>query len=154
MTRPGPELALLLLGSYRKMVDAAQDELAKRGYPDLRSSLHYAMTAIDGGAVTASDLGRALAVSKQAAAKTIAVLVDRGYVAVDQDPLDGRRRYLRVTQLGREATLEGESIFDDLRQQWADRIGADELLRVETHLRAFVGADGISLENPGSASRD
>ena len=154
MTRSGPELALLLLGSYRKMVDSAHDELANRGYPGLRSSLHYAMAAIDGGAVTASDLGRALAVSKQAAAKTIAALVERGYVAVDEDPSDGRRRSLRVTQLGREATREGESIFDELRRQWAERVGSDELERMEAHLSAFVGAEGISLKNPGSASRD
>jgi len=149
MTRPGPRLAQLLLASYRTMVDAAQDELAHRGYPDMRSSLHYAMAAIDAGAVTASDLGRALSVSKQAAAKTIALLVERGYVAVEQDPADGRRRSLRVTQLGQEVTLEGESIFDELRQQWADRIGEDELVRIEAQLIAFVGDDGIS---PGPAA--
>ncbi|MEP6482317.1 MAG: MarR family winged helix-turn-helix transcriptional regulator [Rhodoglobus sp.] len=152
MTRPGPQLALLLLGSYRKLADVAQQELATRGYPDLRSSLHYAMSAIDRGATTASDLGRALAVSKQAASKTIAVLIERGYVSVDQDPTDGRRRHLRVTELGREVTLEGESIFDELRDAWAAKIGAEALLRLEAELSAFVGDDGIRLESPGSAS--
>lgn len=154
MTRPGPHLALLLLGSYRKLADAAQRELAERGHPDLRSSLHYAMSAIDRGAATASDLGRALAVSKQAAAKTIAVLAERGYVAVEQDPADGRRRALRVTELGHQATREGEAIFDELRARWAQRIGPEGLDRLEAQLSEFVGDDGIRLESPGTAAGD
>lgn len=154
MTRPGPHLALLLLGSYRKLADAAQRELANRGYGDMRSSLHYAISAIDRGATSASELGRALSVTKQAAAKTIAILVERGYVVVHQDPADGRRRSLRVTDRGHQATAEGEAIFDELRAQWADRIGADALDRLEAQLVEFVGDDGIRLEKPGAASED
>ena len=152
MTRPGPNLALLLLGSYRKLAATAQSELAERGHPDLRSSLHYAMSAIDRGAATASELGRALSVSKQAAAKTIGVLVDRGYVAVGEDPADGRRRSLHVTDLGHRVTLEGESIFDDLRRQWAERIGSEALELLESQLAEFVGDDGIRLEAPGHSA--
>ena len=154
MTRPGPQLALLLLGSYRKMTDAAQRELAARGHPDLSSSLHYAMSAIDRGARTASDLGRALAVSKQAASKTIAVLIERGYVTVGPDPSDRRRRSLQVTQLGHEVTIEGESIFDALREAWATAIGRDALAQLEAELTDFVGGDGIRLESPGAAGRE
>lgn len=154
MPRPGPRLALLLLGSYQKLATTAQRELAERGHPDLRSSLHYAMSAIDRGAGTASELGRALSVSKQAAAKTIAVLVDRGYVAVGQDPADGRRRSLHVTDLGHRVTLEGESIFDELRSQWAERIGSEALALLEAQLAEFVGADGVRLDAPGAAFSD
>ncbi|GIJ43713.1 MarR family transcriptional regulator [Virgisporangium aliadipatigenens] len=149
MTRPGPHLALLLLGSYRKLVDAAVRELADRGHDDVRPSLHYAMSAIDLGAESASELGRALSVSKQAAAKTIAVLVQRGWVAVEDDTADRRRRRLRVTDLGHRVMREGEAIFDDLRKAWAERIGDDELARLEELLTAFVGADTIRLESPG-----
>ncbi len=151
MTRPGPQLALLLLASYRKLADSAQRELAERGHPDFRSSLHYAMSAIDRGAGTASELGRALSISKQAAAKTIAVLVDRGYVSVDHDPADARRRSLHVTDLGHKVTMEGEAIFDTLRNQWAERIGPDALDLLETQLSEFVGEDGIRLDAPGVA---
>ena len=152
MTQPGPHLALLLLGSYRKLVDAAQRELAERGYGDMRSSLHYAISAIDRGATSASELGRALSVTKQAAAKTITILAERGFVVVEQDPIDGRRRSLRVTPLGHQVTIEGEAIFDELRTRWADRIGSEALARLEAQLSDFVGEDGIDLEKPGSAS--
>ena len=39
MTHPGPDLALLLLGSYRKLVDQAVRELNRRGYPDVTPTL-------------------------------------------------------------------------------------------------------------------
>jgi DNA-binding MarR family transcriptional regulator len=154
VNRPGPQLALLLLGSYRKLVDAAVHELAARGFDDVRPSLHYAMSAIDLGAQSASELGRALSVSKQAAAKTIALLVQRGWVAVEDDTVDRRRRRLRVTDLGHRVMREGESIFDELRRAWAQQLGHDELARLEEQLAAFVGTDTVRLEAPGWVSAE
>ena len=49
----------------------------------------FAIRAIATGADSASDLGPRTAVSKQAAAKTIAVLEERGHVAREVDPADG-----------------------------------------------------------------
>ena len=91
MSRSGADLALLLLGGFRSLVDAATAELAVRGYEDVRPVHDFAMRAIAAGADNASELGRRLSVSKQAAAKTIAVLQERGYVAREADPLDARR---------------------------------------------------------------
>src|ERR1035441_10142144 len=99
MSRSGADLALLLLGGFRSLVDTATAELARRGYEDVRPvhafamraiaagagnagepracykdlrPVHaFAMRAIAAGAGNASDLGRRLSVSKQAAAKTI-----------------------------------------------------------------------------------
>src|ERR1700730_17084355 len=119
MSRSGADLALLLLGGFRSLVDAAVDELALRGYQDVRPVHDFAMRAIAAGADNASELGRRLSVSKQAAAKTIAVLQERGYVARDDDPLDARRQRLHVTKLGSEVLRTGEAIFDELRAQWA-----------------------------------
>jgi DNA-binding MarR family transcriptional regulator len=154
VTRPGPHLALLLLGSYRKLVDAAVLELEARGYDDYRPSLHYAVSAIDLGAGSASELGRALSVSKQAAAKTIAVLVGRGYVEVGDDPADRRRKQVRVTALGHRVMREGESIFDDLRSAWAARLGHSELAHLEEQLTTMIGEESIRLETPGWVSDD
>ena len=86
MSRSGADLALLLLAGFRSLVDAAIVELAARGYEDVRPVHDFAMRAIASGADNASELGRRLSVSKQAAAKTIAVLQERGYVARGQTP--------------------------------------------------------------------
>src|SRR3954462_9192675 len=139
MSRSGADLALLLLGGFRALVDAAHAELARRGHEDVRPVHDFAIRAIAAGADTASELGRRLSITKQSAAKTIAVLQERGYVARDTDPLDARRKRLQVTALGLDLLRQGETIFDVLREQWAQQIGLAELENLETQLAALVG---------------
>jgi len=74
--------------------------LAARGYDDVRPANVFAIRAIASGADTASELARTLTVSKQAAAQTITVLRERGYVARAVDPNDARRKRLQVTDHG------------------------------------------------------
>jgi DNA-binding MarR family transcriptional regulator len=154
MSRSGADLALLLLGGFRTLVDAAMAELAERGHEDVRPVHDFAMRAISEGADSASELGRRLSITKQSAAKTIAVLQERGYVTRDTDPRDGRRKRLRVTALGLDVMRQGEAVFDELRDQWAQQIGAAELDRIEDHLTALVGAQPVRLDTPGWIARD
>src|SRR6202789_1181963 len=149
MSRSGADLALLLLGGFRVLVDDAGLELAERGYEDVRPVHDFAMRAIEAGADNASELGRRLSVSKQAAAKTVAVLEERGYVARGADPLDGRRKRLEVTALGFEVMREGETVFDELRDKWKRKIGAKQLERLESDLAALVGASPVRIDSPG-----
>ena len=151
---PGSDLTLLLLAGFRALADAAQAELAARGYEDVRPANAFAIRAIASGADTASELGKRLTVSKQAAAKTIAVLQERGYVARAADPDDGRRKRLQVTDRGREMLRESEAIFDELREQWAKRIGAAELETFETQLAALVGAQPVRFDTAAWIAQD
>ena len=154
MSRSGADLALLLLGGFRTLVDAAHAELAERGYEDVRPVHDFAMRAIAAGADSASELGRRLSITKQSAAKTIAVLQERGYVTRDTDPRDGRRKRLQVTALGFDVMRQGEAVFDELRHQWAQQIGAAELDRIEDHLTALAGAQPVRFDTPGWIARD
>jgi DNA-binding MarR family transcriptional regulator len=154
MSRSGADLALLLLGGFRTLVDAATVELAARGYDDFRPVHDFAMRAIAAGADSAADLGRRTSVSKQAAAKTIAILVDRGYVSRDADPGDARRKRLRVTPLGFEVLRQGEAIFDELRDGWARQIGAAELAALEAQLTTLVGDGAVRPDAPGWVAED
>ena len=154
MTRSGPDLALLLLAGFRTMADRATVELARRGYDDIRPVHDFALHAILGGADSASGLGRALSVTKQAAAKTISVLEDRGYVTREQDPADGRRMRLRVTERGHALLREGEAIFDELRAQWEEQVGPESLVALADTLRVLVGDRTIRLDAPGWSAGD
>ena len=154
MSRSGADLALLLLAGFRALVDDATDELARRGHRDVRPVHDFAMRAIAAGADDATQLSRRLSVSRQAAAKTIAVLQERGYVTRETDPLDGRRKRLQVTALGLDVLRQGEEIFDELRDRWRQRIGSAELEHLEKHLAALVGASPIRFDTPGWLTRD
>jgi DNA-binding MarR family transcriptional regulator len=153
MARAGADLALLLLGGFRALVDAAMIELARKGHEDVRPVHEFAMRSIAAGASNASELGRRLSVSKQAAAKTIAVLEERGYVARSKVP-DGQRTRLEVTPLGFEVMRVGEAIFEQLRARWAKKIGATHLAHLEAHLTTLVGETPIRFDLPGGTTHD
>jgi len=152
MSRSGADLALLLLGGFRLMVDAATAELASRGYPDFKPAHEFALRAIVAGADSASDLGRRTSVSKQAAAKTIALLTERGYVVSAPDPQDARRKRLQVTHRGIDAMAQGEAILDRVRGEWEKKVGHADIARLEAHLAELVGDAAIRLDAPGSVA--
>ena len=144
---PGAQLALLLLAGFEAMVDEVVAGLAERGHPGTSATLEFALQAIDEGADNASELGRRLGVSKQAAAKTIASLGELGYVRREADSADARRKRLQVTDRGHEMTTIGAGLFDRIRERWSREIGAEHLSRLETDL-ARLSRPGYS---PGSA---
>jgi DNA-binding MarR family transcriptional regulator len=143
----GAELALLLLGGFHSMTDEVIAALADRGHPNVRAVHEFALRAIDTGADTASELGRRLSVSKQAAAKTIATLERMEYVRLEPDPTDGRRRRIRVTPHGRDMVAVGSALFDDVRARWAAQIGAQELDALQAHLRRVATARPLTSDD-------
>ena len=154
MSRSGADLALLLLGGFRKLADRATAELAARGYEDVRPVHDFALQAILSGADNASELGRRMSVTKQSAAQTIAILEERGYVRRQPDTQDRRRMRLQVTDRGHAMQREGAAIFDDLREQWESRVGAGAVEQLERALRQLVGDDPIQLDTPGWLIQD
>lgn len=139
----------MLLGGFRVLVDAATAELAAKGYEDVRPAHDFAMRAIDAGATNASELGRRMSITKQAATKVIETLLDRGYIGREPDSDDARRKLLSVTPLGRDVMREGERVFNQLRSRFQRQIGKAELAALEQHLAVLVGDAGVRLDAPG-----
>ena len=97
-----------------------------------------------------------MAVSKQAAAKTIAALQRLEYIHLEPDPADGRRKRVQVTSRGREMVAIGAALFDEVRGRWAQQIGADQLEALESHLGRVVTrreliAEDLARENDADA---
>ncbi|MFI6653163.1 MarR family winged helix-turn-helix transcriptional regulator [Streptomyces sp. NPDC050529] len=153
MSRSGADLALLLLAGFRTLADRATAELAERGYEDVRSVHDFALHSILSGADSVSELARRMSVTRQAAAKTVATLEERQYVARRLDPADRRRTRLRVTERGLALLQQGEAIFDEMREQWEEQVGAASLSTVEEALRSLVGENAIRLDSPGWLAR-
>ncbi|MEF2979398.1 MarR family winged helix-turn-helix transcriptional regulator [Subtercola sp. YIM 133946] len=153
MSRSGADLALLMLAGFRSFADQATVELAKRGYDDIRPVHDFALHSILSGAADASQLGRAMSVTKQAAARTISILEQRGYVMREPDSEDRRRMRLRVTERGLAMLHEGETIFNEIRERWERQVGAESVGALENALRLFVGTDVVRLDAPGWAAR-
>ncbi|NUK87737.1 MarR family winged helix-turn-helix transcriptional regulator [Streptomyces lunaelactis] len=146
---PGYELPLLLFAGFRSLIDRLHAELAEQGHPDVRPAYGFAMQAIGAGGATASEVGRRLGVSKQAAGKTVDRLVALGYADRTDDPADARRKLVRLTPHGIDALARSAAIFDELRAEWAGALGAGRVREIEESLRTVVPADGLRLDAAG-----
>jgi DNA-binding MarR family transcriptional regulator len=144
---PGVELALLLLDGFHSMTDDVRAELADRGHPGVRAGHEFTLRAIDAGADTASELGRRLSITKQAAAQTIAVLEQLGYVGREADPGDARVKRLQVTPRGHEMMTLGAGLFDEIRDRWAAQIGAGELDALQAHLAQLTALRSLTADD-------
>lgn len=146
---PGFELPLLLFGGFRALIDQLHAELAERGHPDVRPAHGFAMQAIGVRGATASELGRRLGVSKQAAGKTVDRLVALGYVERADDPRDARRKLVRLTPRGLDMLNQSAEIFDRLRARWVGILGAERVASMESSLRTVAPAAGFPVDVPG-----
>ncbi|NKY58083.1 winged helix-turn-helix transcriptional regulator [Nocardia flavorosea] len=144
--RAGYELPLLLLAGFRTLVDELHDELARRGHPQARPAHGFAMQAIGPDGATASDIGRRLGISKQAAGKTVDRLIALGYAERGADHADARRRLVRRTTHGDEMLALSAAIFDRLRKQWAQTLGEQQLRTMEDGLRTVAAPNAFRLD--------
>ncbi|MEF9884589.1 MarR family winged helix-turn-helix transcriptional regulator [Streptomyces sp. P9-A4] len=138
---PGYELPLLLFGGFRTLIDRLHARLATEGHPDMRPAHGFAMQAVGVRGATASEIGRSLGVSKQAAGKTVDRLLALGYADRADDPTDARRKLVRLTPRGFEALARSAAIFDELRAEWVATLGADRVRNMEGALRQVVPAE-------------
>jgi DNA-binding MarR family transcriptional regulator len=145
----GFKLPLLLFSGFRSIIDELHAELARRGHPDLRPAHGFALQAIGLRGATATEAGRRLGISKQAAGKTIDRLEELGYVQKAGDDQDRRRKLVRITSRGLEALSESAMIFDDIRSRWVGALGPGRLSALEADLRAMVPGETFRLDVPG-----
>ncbi|MCY1142566.1 MarR family winged helix-turn-helix transcriptional regulator [Actinoplanes sp. Pm04-4] len=146
---PGFELPLLLFAGFRSLIDELHAELAARGHTEVRPVHGFAMQAIGPYGASATDIGRRLGVSKQAAGKTVDRLAALGYVERADDPSDARRKLIRLTPHGLDMLTQSAEIFDRLRARWVTTLGAEGVAQLESSLRTVVPAAGFPVDVPG-----
>src|ERR1700761_6634028 len=111
--RAGFELPFLLIGAFRSLIDELHRTLAESGHHEARPLHGFALQAIGPEGSTASELGRRLGVSKQAAAKTVASLERVGYVRREPDPATLGRAACRE-RARRGNTRSGSRVLRDI----------------------------------------
>jgi DNA-binding MarR family transcriptional regulator len=146
---PGYELPLLLFAGFRSVIDDLHAELARRGHPDMRPAHGFALQAIGYSGATATEVGKRLGISKQAAGKTVERLEELGYVHRVGDDGDRRRKVVRLTRRGIEALTSSAMIFADIRARWERELGAARLSAMEHDLRAMAPGEVFRLDVPG-----
>ncbi|MBS2534769.1 MarR family transcriptional regulator [Catenulispora sp. NF23] len=144
----GSDLPLLLLLGFRALIDDVHAELAEAGHAGFRP-LHGVTFKAIGDGVTASELGRRLGVSKQAAGKTIEGLEREGYVERVADPEDARSKIIRLTSRGVDVQQQAFKVMADLRARWAERLGEERMAAIEEALREMTADRETRFDIPG-----
>ncbi|MFD8689200.1 MarR family winged helix-turn-helix transcriptional regulator [Streptomyces sp. NPDC059651] len=142
----GFELPVLLFAGFRSIIDELHRELAEQGHPEMRAAYGYALQAVGRDGATASEIGRRLGVSKQAAGKTVEKLESLGYVERADDPQDGRRKLVRLAPRGIDVLVRSAEGFDRVRAEWVRMLGAERVRALESDLRAMAPADAFRLD--------
>ncbi|WP_434588722.1 MarR family winged helix-turn-helix transcriptional regulator [Streptomyces sp. A5-4] len=145
----GHELPLLLFAGFRTLIDQLHTQLADEGHPEVRPAYGFALQAVGRDGATAGEVGRRLGVSKQAAGKTVERLEVLGYVERVDDPQDGRRKLVQLTPRGIDVLWRSAEIFDRLRAEWAEKLGADRVAALEADLREMAKPTNFRLDAAG-----
>ncbi|MGF1429932.1 MarR family winged helix-turn-helix transcriptional regulator [Kitasatospora sp. LaBMicrA B282] len=145
----GFELPLLLFAGFRSIIDRLHAELAAQGHPEARPAHGFALQAVGLQGASASEVGRRLGVSKQAAGKTIDRLAVLGYVQRADDPADARRKLVRLTPRGLDLLTRSAEVFEQLRAEWVAQLGAERVRQLERDLRVMAPAEYFRLDVAG-----
>jgi DNA-binding MarR family transcriptional regulator len=95
------------------------------------------LALMGGKPMSMAELGRRLAISRQAVHKTVAELVRRGILEVRDDPERGNSKQVLYTARGKELNRSGARIIEAIEQRLAARLGPQQI----EALRALLAAD-------------
>jgi len=112
--------------------------LHRRGYEAIRPSHSAVFSNLGLGAVRVTELAERARVTQQAMGKMLKELERIGYVARDVDGIDKRAKEIRLTPAGIALVEESMKAVEEVRQEYAHRIGEEELNELENRLRNAV----------------
>ncbi|WP_461124036.1 MarR family winged helix-turn-helix transcriptional regulator [Saccharothrix stipae] len=132
-------MSILFARTFRLMTDRFHERLAERDLEPLRPAHGFVFRYLaDRPAATAVDLAAHLGVSKQAATKTAAELVDWGYVHRTPHPKDRRAQVLTLTGKGRSYLRLADSLWAELEAEFAAVVGAERLTVLREALETYL----------------
>jgi DNA-binding MarR family transcriptional regulator len=134
---------MLFARTFRVMTDRFHERLAERDLEPLRPAHGYVFRYLaTQPSATAVDLAAHLGVSKQAATKTVAELVDWGYVHRTPHPTDRRAHALALTGKGRSYLRFADALWAELEGEFAAVVGDERLAVLREALETYLGDAG------------
>lgn len=116
------------------------DELARRGFADLRPALLAVGQHVGPDGTRVTELAERAWLTKATVVHAVDELERLGYVTREPDPTDRRAKLVVPTARAREAERVGRAAIADMRDAWAELIGDEEMDALEAGLRRLRGA--------------
>jgi DNA-binding MarR family transcriptional regulator len=116
------------------------DELARRGFADLRPALLAVGQHVGADGTRVTELAARAWLTKATVVHAVDELERLGYVTREPDPTDRRAKLVVATPRAREAEQVAREVIADIRDAWAELIGEEEMDALETGLRGLRAA--------------
>jgi DNA-binding MarR family transcriptional regulator len=136
-----PRLLLEFGKDYERRILKA---LHERGHDAVRPSHSAVFSNLGLGAVRVTELAERAQITQQAMGKILKELERLGYVARDIDGNDRRAKRIRLTELGLQLVRDSMEVVEQIRAEYAHKIGADDLDSLESQLARCI--DRIALD--------
>jgi DNA-binding MarR family transcriptional regulator len=131
-------LGRLLAMALTAVIDELHERLADAGWPRVRPMWGFVLLAVRDGPRNIGEVGELLGVTKQAAAKVVASLVDEGLVERRADPGDRRAAVLGLTPDGRRFLADAEAAYQAIETGWAEVAGRRDVAALRRAVSAVL----------------
>jgi DNA-binding MarR family transcriptional regulator len=115
------------------------EELAKRGFDDVRFGHQHVFINVDDEGTTLTDLAARVKISKQAMHELVNELEQLGYVERIPSPTDGRSKLIRTTERGERHIEAAWQIIAQIEREWTEILGNAGMDRLRVTLRKLHG---------------
>ena len=137
-----PHLGRLLQEAQRALADELLQNLAERGYTDVRAGHAAVFMNIDRRAGTRlTELARRARMTKQGMMLLVDDLESRGYVRRVPDPEDGRAKLVRLTARGRNYVGEARRVMAAVESRARRQLGFRRYHAFRTALEELLGEE-------------
>jgi DNA-binding MarR family transcriptional regulator len=120
-------LKQLLIASSDWFAQEVMKGVQQSPYDYLTPAQSRLLANMGGKPMSVSDLGRRMAISRQAVHKMVLELARRGILALQDDPSRRHGKLVVYTEKGRQLNRTGAQLIDKIEQTIATKIGAEEL---------------------------
>ncbi|MBN8840328.1 MAG: winged helix-turn-helix transcriptional regulator [Sphingomonadales bacterium] len=133
------ELIIHLFQRFCWLDEGLQARVHQRGWPDISRPQSMVMINIVSGVTRPSDIARRLGVTRQAIHTTIAQMIDKGVVTLEDDPDDARHKRLALTVFGERMRNDAQAAMTELTGELAARLGQERFDQLLETLAADWG---------------
>ncbi len=130
-----PPLIGLMAEVKRAISDELYARLGESGHGDLRPAHGCVFGSLEEEGARLTALADRSGLTKQAVGEAVADLERLGYVERVPDPVDGRAKFIKLTERGVDATVVGRAILADIERRFAAEVGEERFEAFRDTLR-------------------
>lgn len=144
--------------NYNLLVDEIyqriMDKLHQNNYQGLKLSHALILLQLSAQGARISDIAKSQAVSKQAIGQIANELESLGFIEKTADANDKRAKCLQMSPRGIELVIKAAGFLQQVEQQLADEIGAEQLSIIKQHSKTLFKALHLSYPNARSYAQN